>query len=249
MPTNRRFDAVICDIDGCLAPESSGPFNVEALAKISEHNRLAQERADRPVLTVCSGRPEPFAEAMCRLLNNRTVPGIAENGAWLFHPAINGWDLDPAITPEHLRAVGDAAEWVRRELGPRGVTMQPGKIASVSLYHPDTAFLRTLESPVREEFRRRGWPLRVSMTWLYINCDLTHVSKGTALDRFVASTGLRRERLAGIGDTPGDRAIREHVAWFACPANADSEIKKLADYVSVLDEALGVCDILSQLPG
>ena len=217
----RRFDAVICDIDGCLAPESSAPFDTALLARLAEHNRLAQEVGDRPVVTVCSGRPEPFAEAMTRLMGNRTIPAIAENGVWLFHPANNGWDRDPMIRPEHLAAVHEAAAWVERELGPRGVVMQPGKVASLSLYHRDTALLRTLEGPVRAEFERRGWPLRVSMTWLYINCDLEFVSKSTALDRLVAATGLRRERLAGIGDTAGDVAIAEHVSWFACPANAE----------------------------
>src|SRR5512134_2563031 len=97
----RRFDAVISDIDGCLSPESSTPMNAAALAQIAEHNRLAQESGDRPVLTVCSGRPQPFAEAMCRLLANRTLPCVAENGVWMYSPADNRYEMDPAITPAH----------------------------------------------------------------------------------------------------------------------------------------------------
>jgi hydroxymethylpyrimidine pyrophosphatase-like HAD family hydrolase len=244
----RRFDAVICDIDGCLAPESSAPFDTTMLARLAEHNRRAQEAGDRPVVTVCSGRPEPFAEAMTRLMGNRSVPAVAENGVWLFHPLDNGWDRDPAIRPEHIAAVHEAAAWVDGELGARGVVMQPGKVASISLYHRDTAYLRSLEGRVREEFERRGWALRVSMTWLYINCDLEFVSKSTGLGRLVKATGLRRERLAGIGDTPSDAAIAEHVAWFACPANADERLKERADYVSPKPEAAGVLDILDHLP-
>jgi hydroxymethylpyrimidine pyrophosphatase-like HAD family hydrolase len=243
----RRYDAVICDIDGCLAPESSDPIDVGSLAKLAEHNRRAQERGDRPVVTVCSGRPEPFAEAICRLLANRTIPAIAENGVWLYHPADNGWDRDPTITAEHLRAVGEAARWVESELGPRGVVMQPGKVASISLYHRDTEFLKSLEPRVKEEFKRRGWPLRVSMTWFYINCDLAHVSKATALDRFMRSTGLTRDRLAGIGDTLGDTAIADKVAFFACPSNAVQGIKERAHYISPKAEAVAVVDIVERL--
>src|SRR5881392_785113 len=99
---SRRFDAVISDIDGCLAPESSHPIDAAALAAIAEHNRLAQDDRDRPVLTVCSGRPEPFAEAICRFTANRTVPCIAENGVWLYHPDRNGYDRDPSITSADL---------------------------------------------------------------------------------------------------------------------------------------------------
>jgi hypothetical protein len=181
-------------------------------------------------------------------MGNRTIPAIAENGVWLFHPADNGWDRDPAIKPEHMQAVHEAAAWVERELGPNGVVMQPGKVASLSLYHRDTAYLRSLEPRVREEFQRRAWPMRVSMTWLYINCDLTFISKGTALDRFVAVTGLDRSRLAGIGDTQTDAAIAEHVSWFACPANADERLKARANYVSPKPEAAGVLDILDHVP-
>ncbi len=243
----RRFDAVICDIDGCLAPEASAPIDAAQLVKVAEHNRRAQEAGDRPVLTLCSGRPEPFVEAMCRMIANRTLPAIAENGVWLFHPETNGWDRDPSITGEHLRMVAEAQQWVELELGPKGVTMQPGKAASISLYHVDTTFLRTLEPTVREEFAKRGWGFRVSMTWLYINCDLTHVNKGTAIDRLMRLTGLSKERTAGIGDTAGDAYIADRVAWFGCPANASEEIKRRAQHVARAAEIHGVVEILERL--
>jgi hydroxymethylpyrimidine pyrophosphatase-like HAD family hydrolase len=243
----RRFDAVICDIDGCLAPEASAPIDAARLVRIAEHNALAQEVGDRPVVTLCSGRPEPFVEAMCRMIGNRTLPAIAENGVWLFHPESNGWDRDPAITAEHLAMVGEAQRWVEKELGPKGVTMQPGKAASISLYHPDTALLRGLEGRVRAEFAKRGWGFRVSMTWLYINCDLAHVNKGTAIDRMMKLTGLSRERTAGIGDTAGDAYIADRVAWFGCPGNASEEIKPRAVAIAGKREVEGVVELLARL--
>lgn len=247
MTPPRRFDLIIADIDGCLVPEGPEPFDLPRLARVAEHNRLAQERGDRPVLTVCSGRPQPFVEAVCRLVGNTSAPCVAENGVWLYHPGTNEYLLDPAITDEHLAAVEEARRFLRREYGPRGVRQQPGKIASISLYHPDTEYLRSIEPAVREALVRRGWPFRVSMTWLYINCDLAHVSKGTALDRMLTAMGLGRDRLAGIGDTPSDLAIRERVAWFACPANAAGEVRRVADYVAAQPEALGVVDILGRI--
>jgi hydroxymethylpyrimidine pyrophosphatase-like HAD family hydrolase len=245
--THPRFDAVICDIDGCLSPESSDPFDVAPLQRIAEHNRLAQERRDRPVLTVCSGRPQPFAEAMCRLLGNTTLPLIAENGVWMYVPGENIYEMDPAITRDHLRAVREAGDWLAEEFGPRGVSQQPGKSASVSLYHPDTAYLRSICPAIADEFARRRWPMRVSMTWLYINCDLKHVSKGTGIDRLLARTGLRADRVAGIGDTPSDQIMLEKLAWFGSPANAAPEIRERASFVAERTEAAGVVQILERL--
>jgi hydroxymethylpyrimidine pyrophosphatase-like HAD family hydrolase len=247
MGKKRRFDAVICDIDGCIAPEASEPMDAARLADLARWNHAAFELGDRPVVTYCSGRPEPFVEAICRLTANRSTPAVAENGVWLFHPATNGWDRDPAITPHHLRAVQSAREWVEAEFGPRGVVLQPGKAASLSLYHPDTAYLRTLPETLAARFERERWPLRVSMTWLYINCDLTHISKGTGVERLTSAAGLERPRLAGIGDTLGDLAIADRVAFFACPANADEALKARADYISPLPEIAGVLDILEHV--
>ncbi|MBX3375931.1 MAG: HAD family phosphatase [Phycisphaeraceae bacterium] len=245
----RRFDAVICDIDGCLAPESSAPFNAQALIRVAEHNHAAQTRLDRPIVTVCSGRPEPFVEAMCRLIANRTLPAIAENGVWLYHPSTNAYDRDPSITPEHLRTVRDAAAWVEADLGPTGVVMQPGKSCSISLYHDNTEYLRRLEPVVRARAERESWPLRISMTWLYINCDLAHISKGTALERWIAATGIPSDRLAGIGDTPSDLPIADRVAFFACPGNAMPAIRSRANTIARSDEAEGVVEILQEMVG
>lgn len=243
-----RFAAVICDIDGCLCPETSEPMDAAALARVAALNARADEGFG-PRITLCSGRPQPFVEAMCRLIGNRTLPCVAENGVWLYHPETNRYDMDPGITADDLRMIDEARAWVREELGPLGVVMQPGKAASLSLYHADTALLHGLESRVRETVQARGWPLRITPTWYYINCDLAHVSKSTALKRMLAAAGLAGQRLLGIGDTPADLQIAEHVSVFACPANAHEAIRERADYVSPHAEIAGVLDILQRVAG
>jgi len=243
----RRFDAVICDIDGCLGPESSAPFNAEALTRIAQHNRRAITDGDRPVVTVCSGRPQPFAEAVCRFIANDAVPCVAENGVWLYDPRENVYLRDPAITAQHLDAVARATAWIEEHLIPTGVVMQPGKSASMSLWHADTPHLRSLMPKLESVFRENSWPFRVSMTVAWINCDLAHISKATGIARLIARTGLRKERFAGIGDTLSDRAIAENVGFFACPANAEAPLRAIAGFVSDQREADGVLDILSRL--
>jgi hydroxymethylpyrimidine pyrophosphatase-like HAD family hydrolase len=244
----RQHDLVICDIDGCLVSESAHPFDLGSLARITEHNRLALARGDRPLLTLCSGRPQPFAESLMRMLANLEVPCICENGVWLYHAGTNTYEMDPRITPEHLHAVHELSEWAAREFGPRGVTEQPGKAASVTLYHRDTEFLRGTVAPaVEAHVKAHGWPFRVSMTWFYINCDLAHVSKGTGIDRLLATLRIPKARLAGVGDTMGDACIADRVGFFACPQNAHPAIKERAHYISPEPEARGVVDILAQL--
>lgn len=248
--THPRFDAVICDIDGCLSDEGTTPFNLEALARVAAHNDRAIQQGDLPVITVCSGRPQPFAEAMCRLIHNSVLTCVAENGVWLYHPGTNVYEMDPSITADHLRDVRAAESWLRDEFGPHGVSQQPGKSASISLYHEDTPYLMGEVMPrVEAGMIERGLALRVSRTEQYVNCDLAHVSKGTALDRLFSQTGLRTQRLAGIGDSGSDLAIRERVAWFGCPANAIDELKAKADVVASATQVEGVLEILHTMVG
>ena len=245
--TTGKYDLVICDIDGCLSPESHAPIDISRLSKIAEHNRIAIQDRDRPVVTLCSGRPIGFVECLCRLIQNTEIPCIGENGVWLWRPSDNSFECDPAITDDHFEVVHEARNLLRSLFHANGVIQQPGKSASVALYHPDPDYLRSVMPTITEEFRKRNWPIRVSMTWFYINCDLQHVSKATAIDRLFHQTGFSPERTAGIGDTMGDRFIAERVSWFGCPANSDAEIKKAGTYISQLDEIEGVLDILDQL--
>ena len=244
-----RYDLVICDIDGCLSPESHAPLNDAALGQLADHNRLAVEQRDRPLVTLCSGRPIPFVECLCRLLQNTVVPCIGENGVWVWRPTDNSLECDPAISEDHLEVVHEARKLLRSLYHAQGVVQQPGKTASVALYHPEPDFLRSIMPSIEEAFRNRGWPLRVSMTWFYINCDLEHVNKGTAIDRLLRETGIDPQRTAGIGDTMGDRFIAERVAWFGCPANAEPEIQGRANVVSSQTEVAGVLDLIGQLSG
>lgn len=242
-----RFSAVVCDIDGCLGPESHHPLDAEALTKIAAHNRVACESGDRPVVTLASGLPFPFVECLCRLTANTLVPCVAENGVWLYDPRDGAFVIDPAITPAHTAAVRSLIAWMERELFPKGVVMQPGKAASASIYHEDTAYLMSLIPVLEERCRREGWAIRVSHTVKWINLDLAHVSKATGIARLIERTGFTKDRLAGVGDSLSDLAIAERVAFFAVPRNADPRLKPHAAYESPHDEIEGVLEILERV--
>ncbi len=240
------LDAIICDIDGCLGPESTDPMDISGLEWIRKWNLSAQSEG-LPRLTLCSGRPLPFVEALCRVICNTTLPAICENGVWLFDPASNGFWRDPAITAADIHAVHAATEWIEADFGPRGVVIQPGKAASMSLWHPEVNVLKRMVPVLQDRFARERWAFRVSMTVAWINCDLSHISKATGLRRFVERTGLHKERMIGIGDSASDLVMKEHVRAFACPANATAEVREASDVISREHEINGVCEILSMI--
>ena len=246
-PSSRRFDAVFCDVDGCLSPEFFGPADPATLATIADHNRRAHESGDVPPLTLCTGRPLPFADCMARIVGVRDLPVVCEAGVWVLDPRDYTWRLDPNLTPEHLDLARELGAWAVETF--EGAYLETGKTAAVTIFHPNgPEHLRAnVVDRVRDEIARRRAPYRVAMTWTCINIEPAFVSKATGMDRAIELAGLDRARLAGIGDTMSDLAIRERVAFFACPANADDELKKRADFVSEHAEARGVVDILEFL--
>ncbi|WP_428387137.1 HAD family hydrolase [Mucisphaera sp.] len=241
------IDIVLSDVDGCLISEHADALDLPRLLHVAEQNRLAIEQQDRPRLTLCTGRPQPFAECMTRLLGNLELPIICENGVYLYYPGDNHYDMDPAITDTHLAAMAEARAWTMQRFANTGLALQPGKMASFSPYHDSPTALDPMMPVIAEEAEKRGWPIRISRSWNYINCDLKHISKATGITRFFEATGFTREQAAGIGDTMGDLAIRESVNWFACPANADPTLKKSADFVSSAALTQGVLEILERL--
>jgi hydroxymethylpyrimidine pyrophosphatase-like HAD family hydrolase len=246
--SSRRFDVVFCDVDGCLMPEDASPADLAALGQIAAFQARALERMDLPILVPCTGRPQPYAEAVCRLLGCAALPAICESGVWFYDFAAHRWQMHPAISEGDRQIVRELERWVEKELGPMGCTLQLGKSAAVTVFHDDVAWLaREIVPMLTALIARNNWPLRVSMTWTCINCDLSHISKGSAIDLVIERFGLDRSRLAGIGDTLGDLAIRERVAWFGCPANADPALHSSANIVATQPLARGVLELLAHL--
>ena len=248
-PTKRhpRFDAILCDIDGCLSPERPGAMNLPALAKVAGWNTRARTAGDVPALTLCTGRPLPFAEAVARAVGAMDLPVVCEGGVWLLEMNPYRWSMDPRITSAHRELIREVERWALAQF--EGAFLESGKSGAVTIFHQrGPEYLEQVVVPaVRTRINDERWPLRASMTWTCVNVELAFISKASGIDRLLGRTGLQRERLVGIGDTLSDMAIRERVAFFACPANADEQLKAHADYVSDKEEAEGVLDILSTL--
>ncbi len=246
-PPTRRFDAVFCDVDGCLSPEFFGPADTARIAEVAAYNTRAHEIGGVPPLTLCTGRPLPFADCMARIVGVRDLPIVCEGGAWVLDPTTYRWELDPNLTPEHLAFVQEFSRWALNAFP--GSYLETGKTASLTIFHhdgPDHLRERVLPA-VERELTARGAAFHAAMTWTCINIEAACVSKATGLDRAIARAGLDPARLAGIGDTMSDYPIRQRVAYFGCPANASDAIKGHADYVSPHERTDAVLDILARL--
>jgi HAD superfamily hydrolase (TIGR01484 family) len=240
--------AIFCDIDGCLTPEASVPFDHDQFVMLSELLRERHEDPCSPPIILCTGRPQPYVECLLKAWAI-TSPAICENGAVVYTLTDNHARFTPGVTPAALAGLRAARAYVESELLPRmpGACVQFGKEAQLSIYSPDPGHLEELADAICRFTTREGLPaLDINTSHFYLNVSLMGVTKGTAMAAIAAELGLARHQIAAIGDTEGDLAMRPVAGWFACPANARPALRAVADYVSREAETLGVLDILSQ---
>jgi HAD superfamily hydrolase (TIGR01484 family) len=242
---------IISDIDGCISPEESVPWDFEHFAEFCRVSQAASRgEGDLPPLTLCTGRPQPYVEALMKIMDIRH-PVICESGAVMYDLESNRARYTDGVTPEKiagLRAVRCFVEDQVLTRFPRCL-IQFGKEAQLSVFSEDPSVFPEMRSMVEEYLQQRGGPeLHFSASHFYLNMSLAGVDKGSAIRHLLEEVGLDREHAAGIGDTEGDIPIRREVAWFGCPSNATKPVKEVADYVSPYPALAGMLDILRHLP-
>ncbi len=240
---------IVSDIDGCISPEESRAWDPVLFGRFAALSQAASVGAcSLAPLTLCTGRPQPYVEALMKILDIR-FPAICEAGAVLYSLHDNTSRFAPEITAERIHGLRLLREYIMRDLMPSvpGLVYQFGKEAQLSLFSEQPGCFGDIAAQV-EAFAADIPELDIVITpsHYYLNIDIDGVSKGRAVNRLLDSLHLSRAEAAGIGDTLGDISIREAVGFFACPANAVPEIQNVADYVSPWPDIRGVLDILER---
>jgi hydroxymethylpyrimidine pyrophosphatase-like HAD family hydrolase len=219
------------------------------LEHFAQFARLVREasagKGDLAPMTLCTGRPQPYVEAMMKLLDIR-YPVICENGAVLYDLASNEATYAPGVTHEKIAQLRALRCYIEDELLTHydGAVIQFGKEAQLSVFCKHPEIFGRMGQQVAEFVAKHGPEVVINTSHFYLNISLAKLDKGTAIAHILNQVGLKRDEVAGIGDTVGDMPLRDAVGFFACPSNAVPQIKEVADYVSPYPMIVGVLDIL-----
>lgn len=243
------FKWIIADVDGCISPEESVPWDLDGFMEFARICRDAAEgNGKSPRITLCTGRPQPYVEALAKMLDIR-APMICESGAVIYSLHNNYSCYGPGVTAPGIEGLRAVRGFIETEILSRypDVLMQFGKEAQISVFSERPHLFEDIAPLIEAFVRSRGGPdLIISPSHLYLNISLKGVDKGASLDLLMSELGVGRKETAGIGDTVGDLPMRDRVAFFACPSNATPEVKAAADYVSPYANLQGMLDIMRQ---
>lgn len=241
----KNIRLVVVDVDGCLTPGEAQPWDFSVLQFAADLNRRSRDDPNQFAVTLCTGRQEPYVEALMQAIDAH-LPAIYENGGGLYFPSPYGFAENPAITSEQRARLDEIRRALTRALVEPGVCQfQPGKQVSLTLYpaQEDVTFPQLADLARRAlDGKADGFSITASVTSVEILPE--GIDKGVGVEWLSHETGIPLAQMAGIGNAPGDLSFLRRVGFSAAPANAVGEVKRAVQYVSPFEDGKGVENIL-----
>ncbi len=241
---------VVVDVDGCLTPGESQPWDFSVLKLVADINRQARVESNQFAVTFCTGRAEPYVEAMMQAIDAH-LPGLYESGGGMYFPQPYRFVVNPAIDAKRRERIAKAREILRREIVETGIgQFQPGKETMLTLYpaRGDVTLAQLAESARRAlDGEMDGLTFEHSVSSVEILPD--GIDKGAGVEWLSRETRIPLAQMAGIGDALGDAPFLRRVGFSAAPANAVDEVKRAVQYVSPFEDGKAVREILERWVG
>lgn len=219
----------VTDLDGCL----SHPFQPPAWEALLALMRLHAERpADPsiPPLSICTGRPLSYAEAVAQWLAV-TTPILFESGSGMYDPVANRVTWAPGIDARTEAALERLRRRIHGELVGRfpGTVAEFGKQKDVGVTNPDARVIASLLAAVTEIVREDGdAEVEIHHTAVSVNVIPRAANKGAGLAWLAEHLDLPLAAMAYVGDSGGDISALRRAGMAFAPANAVDEVKALA---------------------
>lgn len=217
-----------CDVDGCLAAAGHADYDLRALARLAELNRLSAADETVPALTFVTGRPHAYVDALSQALAVR-LPMSFENGAGLAtrHPYRYWLDPRAEAGSAALRRLAAAIEETDH------LTLQPGKVASLSVFpRPAGRDVHDVAAELAGMLERLRLDLVLDPSTDCVNVMVPGIDKASGFAWLCRELGLEPSEVAGVGDSVGDVAWLIACGFSVAPANAVDEVKRVAGHVS-----------------
>ena len=235
---------IVLDIDGVVSDGEARPLDLELFAELTAMNRAARSDPKRPAITFCTGRPAPYLEAMLQAIDGQ-LPGVYENGAGFYVPADYRFMTLPELE-EYLNGFADVTSRLEETLVQDEIAyFQLGKHYSLTLFANDP----TRTSELGDLTAQALGPLSERVDLVYstscLNILPRGVDKGRGLAHLAGMVDIPFPNMLGVGDSDVDLPFLRLVEHSAAPANANSNVKDLVEYVSMEATTEGVRDILA----
>lgn len=222
----------ITDLDGCMAHPFITP-NWEAVTRIKDLILKSKDDQTVPPMTICSGRPFPYVEAVGQWLGIET-PMLFESGAGIYDIKVNKITWNPHFDDEAKNAVEEIKEWLVNTLIKNydGTYPEFAKYTDAGLVNPDSSKIAMMHEEVLNYMEGKYPMFEVHATDVSVNIILKKANKGHGIKLLCDQLGLDLDEVAYIGDSSGDLPGLTIVGRSYAPVNARSFVKDKVDMIT-----------------
>lgn len=239
-----RVRLVVVDVDGCITPGEAGAWDWQAVRAMQQINNRTRRGAEEPAITLCTGRQEPYVEALMQAIGG-FVPCIYENGGGMYLPDSYRFLEHPAVTAQVRKTLLAAKSRLFDSVVAPGLAyFQPGKEVSITCYPMPGTSLAALGQSIRAMLHDYVGAVTIHTSASCVDVTPAGIDKGTGVRWLAEQTDIPIEDMGGVGDSPSDLAFLGIVGASAAPANALPEVKNAVEYVSPFRNGRGVIDII-----
>ncbi len=221
----------VVDLDGCISHPFVTP-DWHAINVIRDLNIASKNDPSIPPITICTGRPLPYAEAVAQWLCI-DLPFAFESGAGLYHTQKNELTWAPELTPERLEAISELKKWAISDIIPKypGTVAEFAKKSDVGFIHPLAEMNHRIYHDVKPYVNANYPDFEVHDTDVSVNIIVSECNKGTGVRLLSEKIGIPLDQMAYIGDSSGDLPAMKRVKLSFAPSNARDVVKAFAKVI------------------
>ncbi|WP_020401576.1 HAD family hydrolase [Gracilimonas tropica] len=222
----------ITDLDGCITHPFETP-DWESISEIRSLNQKSKEEEHIPKLTICSGRPFPYVEAVGQWLGVE-LPMVFESGGGIYDIMTNEISWNPHFDQQAKEAVAELKDWMENVLikNYKGTYPEFAKYTDAGLVNPDPSKVQLMHEEILSYVPKHYPMFEVHATDVSVNVILKKSNKGVGIEHLCAALGLKLDEVAYIGDSSGDIPALKIVGRSFAPENAKTFVKEVADHVT-----------------
>lgn len=221
----------VLDIDGCITHPFETP-HWESISEIRELNRKSHEFDEIPALTLCTGRPLPYAEAVSQWLDIK-LPFVFESAA-LYH--WNGNRIQTILDNESengrsLKPINEIKKWLAEQVLPDypDMILEFSKMMDAGVVSPDKEQINRVYERIMDHIRDNYPDLEAHRTEISVNTLLAGNNKGAGFQLLSKEIGIPFGQMAYIGDSEGDIPALKKAKLAFAPSNAIDRVKEIAE--------------------
>jgi hydroxymethylpyrimidine pyrophosphatase-like HAD family hydrolase len=245
-PVTSPISLIVTDVDGCIGRGEGRAYDLDVIQQLAEMNRAARRGEPVPAVTLCTGRPGAYVDAVMQMLDG-FVPAVFENGAGLYFSQGYRFAWNPIIPHSARKTILSVRALLEESIVDAGIGyFQPGKELALTLFPWPGHTLAEVGAVAEQAFAGRDVPCSVEVGVTSVGIWLDGVNKGAGLRWLAEEVGVPLERIAAIGDDTGDIPFLNLAGFSAAPRNALPSVKAIVDYESPLEYGQGALDIIEK---